>query len=222
MTRGRKAQKRSQLAAQRLEIARDLCGKSYEGLVSDPRWQELVNIFDPKTIRAWVKQGVPKSRVSQIAEYFRIPAHLMVDDGVSLQLFERQLYDALENAEGTGRSHLESSSSNANLEPQPAREPGPQHSIKAVLVGEVVAMKEKAQRYIDGQSTKEEMSASTPLLTSIATELVRLPEDQVVAYRRTVTLDMEMRKTGNKEKAIEVIAACEEALRLLGKGKAII
>ena len=218
MTRGRKAQKRSLLAAQRLETAREIFGLTYEGLVSDPRWQELVKIFDPKTIRAWVKQGVPKNRMSQIAAYFGIPALMMVDNGVSLQLFERQLYDTKENAEGASRSHLRSSSNNANLEPQPIREPGPKHSIKAVLVGEVVAMKEKAQRYIDGQSTKEEMSASTPLLTSIAMELVRLPEEQVVAYRRTVTLDMEMRKTGNKEKAIETIAACEEALRLLGKG----
>ena len=196
MTRGRKPQKRLLLAAQRLETARNICGKSYDGLVSDPRWQESVRIFDPKTIRAWVKQGVPKNRVSQIAEYFEIPAHMMVDNGVSDQMFERMMYDTIQNKKNPGRSHLGSLSNNAYLEPQPVRNPGSQYSIKAVLVGEVIAMKEKAQRYIDGQSTREEMSASTPLLTTIATELIQVPEEQIVAYRRTVTLDMEMRKAG--------------------------
>ncbi len=83
-------------------------------------------------------------------------------------------------------------------------------------MGEVVAIKEKAQRYIDGRSSREEMSASTPLLTSIATELVKLPEEQIIAYRRVVTLDMEMRQSGNKDKAKEALEACETAFGIFG------
>lgn len=116
MTRGRKPQKRSLLAARRLSTAREIFGLSYEGLVSDSRWQELVNIFDVKTVQERVKQGVPKSRGSQIAEYFRVPPHMMLDNGVSDQLFERQVYDAKENVEGADRSHLRSSSRSTNLE----------------------------------------------------------------------------------------------------------
>jgi hypothetical protein len=76
---------------------------------------------------------------------------------------------------------------------------------------------EKAQRYIDGQSDQEELSASTPMLTSIASEIGLLSPKQVVAFRRIVTLDMEMRKSGNKEKAKIVISACQEALSIINK-----
>ncbi|HUT47370.1 MAG TPA: toll/interleukin-1 receptor domain-containing protein [Sedimentisphaerales bacterium] len=40
---------------------------------------------------------------------------------------------------------------------------------------------------------------------------------QIIAYRRAVTLDMEMRKTGNNEKAKAAINECNEVLRLLSK-----
>ncbi len=90
-------------------------------------------------------------------------------------------------------------------------------SIQAIAAAEVTTIMEKAQRYIDEQSDKEELSASTPMLISIASEIGLLSPKQVIAFRRTVTLDMEMRKTGNKEKAQMAISACKEALIVIGK-----
>ena len=89
-------------------------------------------------------------------------------------------------------------------------------SIRAIAVGEVMAIKEKAQRYINGASDVTELGASTPMLTSIATELGYLSRDQVIALRRAVTLDMEMRAKGTTEKAALAIDACNEALKYLG------
>ncbi|MEE9256106.1 MAG: hypothetical protein V3V56_02945 [bacterium] len=88
-------------------------------------------------------------------------------------------------------------------------------SILAVAKGEVVAIKEKAERYISGQSSKSELGASTPMLISIASELGFLSEEQIIALRRAVTLDMEMRKDGSLEKARQAVEGCEEALRVL-------
>ncbi|MHC4068182.1 MAG: hypothetical protein ACYS18_06490 [Planctomycetota bacterium] len=90
-------------------------------------------------------------------------------------------------------------------------------SIQAIAAAEVTTIMEKTQRYIDKQSDKEELSASTPMLISIASEIGLLSPKQVIAFRRTVTLDMEMRKTGNKEKAKMAISACKEALNVIGK-----
>jgi|GEM_PF-1367867 len=90
-------------------------------------------------------------------------------------------------------------------------------SIQAITAAEVTTIMEKAQRYIDEQSDKEELSASTPMLISIASEIGLLSPKQVIAFRRAVTLDMEMRKTGNKEKAQIAISACKEALNVIGK-----
>ncbi len=88
-------------------------------------------------------------------------------------------------------------------------------SIRGIILGETIAIKEKAQRYLDGNSTIEELQASTPMLTSIASELRYLTPDQIIAYRRAVTLDMEMRETGKKEKLLSAIEACDEVIRLL-------
>lgn len=90
-------------------------------------------------------------------------------------------------------------------------------SIQAIAAAEVTTIMEKAQRYIDGQSDEKELSASTPMLISIASEIGLLSPKQVIAFRRTVTLDMEMRKTGNKGKAQMAISACKEALNVIGK-----
>jgi hypothetical protein len=90
-------------------------------------------------------------------------------------------------------------------------------SIRTIIAAEVTMIMEKAQRYIDGKSDKEELSASTPMLISIVSEIGLLSVKQVTAFRRTVTLDMEMRKTGNKEKAKMAISACKEALKVICK-----
>ena len=90
-------------------------------------------------------------------------------------------------------------------------------SIKGVILAETLAIKEKAQRYLDGNSTLEELRASTPMLTSIASELSYLKTDQIIAYRRAVTLDMEMKKTGNKEKLFAAIKVCDDLIASLEK-----
>jgi len=88
-------------------------------------------------------------------------------------------------------------------------------SIRAVAIAEVTAIKEKAGRYIDDLSSREEFAASTPLLTSIAAEIGYLSSAQAVAYRRAITLDMEMRASLTKEKAALAMEACNEALECL-------
>ena len=87
-------------------------------------------------------------------------------------------------------------------------------SIQAITKAEIIAIKEKTQRFIDSQSTAEELSASTPMLASIAPQLGDLSPEQAIAFRRTVTLDIEMRQSKTKEKAVTTIKACEEALSL--------
>jgi len=87
-------------------------------------------------------------------------------------------------------------------------------SIQAITKAEITAIKEKAQRFVDAKSSVEEVSASTPMLTSIASQLGDLSPEQVIAFRRTVTLDMEMRQGKTKEKAVATIEACEKALSL--------
>lgn len=90
-------------------------------------------------------------------------------------------------------------------------------SIKGVILAETLAIKEKAHRYLDGNSTLEELRASTPMLTSIASELSYLKTDQIIAYRRAVTLDMEMKKAGNKEKLLAAIKVCDDLIASLEK-----
>ena len=87
-------------------------------------------------------------------------------------------------------------------------------AIRAVAIGEITAIKEKAERYIHGQSTKEGLSASTPMLTTIAPELGFLSENEVIYLRRVITLDMEMRREETAEKTNLAIQACDEALHI--------
>ena len=88
-------------------------------------------------------------------------------------------------------------------------------AIRVIAKGEITAIKEKAERYIIGKSSKTTLSASVPLLTSIASEIGFLSEAQAIALRRAITLDMEMRKEETKEKAQIAVLACDEALRVL-------
>ena len=88
-------------------------------------------------------------------------------------------------------------------------------AIRAIAKGEVIAIKEKAERFINGKSSKAGLGASTPMLTSIASELGFLSEEQAIALRRAVTLDMEMREEETIEKSELAVEACDEALRVL-------
>ena len=90
-------------------------------------------------------------------------------------------------------------------------------AIRAIVEAEIIAIQEKAERYIGGHSTLKELGASTPMLTSITSEIGFLSAEQAVAFRRSVTLDMEMRTEGSKDKAVEAAAGCRDALKSLGK-----
>ncbi len=89
------------------------------------------------------------------------------------------------------------------------------NSIIRITKAEVTAIKEKAERFLEGKSDVEELRSSTPLWMSLAPELGFLSVDQAIAARRAITLDMEMRKTGSRQKVAECIKACELALNIL-------
>ncbi len=88
-------------------------------------------------------------------------------------------------------------------------------AIRAIAKSEIIAVKEKAERFINDQSSAAGLGASTPMLTSLASDLGFLTEKQTVALRRVITLDMEMRREESKEKANLAVAACREALYIL-------
>lgn len=92
-------------------------------------------------------------------------------------------------------------------------------AIRAIAASEVIAVKEKLQRFIDGKSGPDEVLASTPMLVSIASELGYLSAKQAIDFRRVVTLDMEMKKSRSKEKAVLTIDACDKALKSLSVKK---
>lgn len=85
-------------------------------------------------------------------------------------------------------------------------------AIRAIAQAEITAIKEKAERFIAGQTSPDGFDASKPLLASLASELGFLSVTQAVALRRAVTLDMEMRKEKSAEKAHLAVLACEQAL----------
>lgn len=89
------------------------------------------------------------------------------------------------------------------------------NSIINTAIAEITAIKEKAERFIKGKSNLEELKSSKPLWSSsLALELGFISINQAVAVRRAVTLDMEMRKTGRKEKAEQCIEVCQIALEI--------
>ena len=89
-------------------------------------------------------------------------------------------------------------------------------SIISAATAEITAIKEKAERFINEKSSLDELKSSTLLWSgTLALELGFISIDQAVATRRAVTLDMEMRRTGRKEKAQQCIEACQYALELL-------
>ena len=86
-------------------------------------------------------------------------------------------------------------------------------SINNVVKAEIIATKEKAERFINRQSNTTELKGSTPLWVSIASEIGYLSDKQITAARRTITLDMEMRQSCRKEKAKQCVDACKRALK---------
>ena len=90
-------------------------------------------------------------------------------------------------------------------------------SITRIATAEVTAIRDKCCRYIQEQSSLDEFKASTPLWASLAHEIGYLSPGVAVAARHAVTLDMEVRSSGNREKAQVCIKVCEEALALLSR-----
>jgi len=73
MGRGRKPEEKSIVAGARLKRAIKLFGKSsITALVEDQRWIDIVKIFDEKTIRTWIKNGIPLRRLSSVSQYFNV------------------------------------------------------------------------------------------------------------------------------------------------------
>jgi hypothetical protein len=90
MGRGRKPEERSILAGTRLERATKLFGKSsITALVDDQRWLEIVKIFDDKTIRTWIKKGIPLSRLYSVSQYFNVSGDIFSDKQIDEDEFNR-------------------------------------------------------------------------------------------------------------------------------------
>jgi hypothetical protein len=92
MGRGRKKEKRSKLAGERLKIAKTIFGSTYENFIDDLRWKKIVGITDSKSIRAWIKNGLPLRRVGDIASYFGVEGHIFTDPGLNSIEFEKKIY----------------------------------------------------------------------------------------------------------------------------------
>ena len=92
MPGGRKKEKRFELAGERLLEARNILGKSYRTLVEDDRWASCVGVFDTKTIRGWVHNGIPESRIGAVASYFGVRGDRFTDPEIDALEFSREIY----------------------------------------------------------------------------------------------------------------------------------
>jgi hypothetical protein len=88
-------------------------------------------------------------------------------------------------------------------------------SIRTVAIAEVSSVLDKSQRYLDGHINSVELIVTSPMLISIASELGLLKPPQAVAYRNVVVRFSELKASENRERALDVIAACKVALNLL-------
>jgi len=87
-------------------------------------------------------------------------------------------------------------------------------SIQIIISGEIHAIKEKITRYFNDLIDTKQITASEPLLDSIASELGYLCPEQIKVYRDIVTLDQEIKIEPSKPKAKRIIDNCKEALKL--------
>ena len=90
----------------------------------------------------------------------------------------------------------------------------PEVRQRSLAFAEVMAIKEKGRRFLDGRSTKEELAASTPIMPR---DIGILTKNEAVAVRRAVTLDMEMRIEATRGKVEQAVAACDIALEELAQ-----
>lgn len=90
----RKTEERSTIAGKRFKKAKTIIGKSYEKLIADNRWAEHVKIYDVKTIRGWVKFGLPLNKVTAIADYFGVMGYAFTDERMTELDFEKKIHIA--------------------------------------------------------------------------------------------------------------------------------
>jgi HEAT repeats len=94
MSRGRKPEERSIVAGIRFKRAIKIFGKSIRTLIDDLRWEELVKIFDEKTIRTWIKNGIPLSKLSNVSQFFGVPGHILSDEKINEEEFDKIIHDS--------------------------------------------------------------------------------------------------------------------------------
>lgn len=85
--------------------------------------------------------------------------------------------------------------------------------VSVLVQAELVAIKEKCERYLANRSDERAFQSSTPLW-SAHFEPGYLSPDQAIASRRCVVLDMEARAQINTAKIDQCLAACKNALAL--------
>ena len=94
MSRGRKPEERSIVAGIRFKRAIKIFGKSIKTLSEDLRWEELVKIFDEKTIRTWIKNGIPLSKLSNVSQFFGVPGHIFSDEKINENEFDKIIHES--------------------------------------------------------------------------------------------------------------------------------
>lgn len=94
MGRGRKPEERSIVAGIRFNRAIKIFGKSIRTLSEDLKWEELVKIFDEKTIRTWIKNGIPLSKLSSVSQFFGVPGHIFSDEKINEKKFDKIIHDS--------------------------------------------------------------------------------------------------------------------------------
>lgn len=94
MSQGRKHDDTSPLATLRFRKAKQLYGLSYEDIEMDKRWKKIVGVNE-KTIRHWLKKGVPIKYIARIALYFELPGYYFDSYSISDAEFTQAIYTAI-------------------------------------------------------------------------------------------------------------------------------
>ena len=94
MSRGRKPEERSIVTGIRFKRAIEIFGKKRTTIVHDQRWMEIVDIWDEKTIRTWVKDGIPLSKLSKVAQFFGVPGHIFSNEKINEDEFDKTIHES--------------------------------------------------------------------------------------------------------------------------------
>jgi len=94
MGRGRKRGKKSSVAGIRFKRAIEIFGKKRTTIVYDQRWIEIVDIWDEKTIRTWIKDGIPLSKLSNVSQFFVVPGHIFSDEKIKEDEFDKIIHES--------------------------------------------------------------------------------------------------------------------------------